>query len=138
IDPVLLAETLPIPDERAFSAVSDAEVDRVILTAAPWKAPDRYGVQMGFVHRAWPVISAWVREIFKSSVRLGTKPTPFKVNIATPIHKQAKKDKTSTKAWRPVENFEHILAKPLERLVADRLSYDAETLGFIDPSQYGG
>ncbi|KAJ6452527.1 hypothetical protein C8R47DRAFT_1229410 [Mycena vitilis] len=76
---------------------------------------------MGFIHRAWPEIAGWVREISgKSSIRLGDKPTPFQANVATPIHKRAKRDKTSTKAWRPVENLKHILAKPLERLIADR------------------
>ncbi|KAF7371808.1 reverse transcriptase [Mycena venus] len=41
------------------------------------------------------------------------------------------------KAWRPVENYEHILAKPLKRLVADRLSFDAESLGFLEEAQHG-
>ncbi|KAF8173856.1 hypothetical protein K438DRAFT_1850150 [Mycena galopus ATCC 62051] len=137
-DPIHLAKTIHIPNERPFIEVPDSEVDKVILSALPWKSPDHYGVQMGHVQQAWPVINRWVRIIFQVSVRLGAKPTPFKNNTATPIHKQAKKDKTSPKAWRPVENYEHILAKPLERLLADRLSFDAESLGFIDSSQYGG
>ncbi|KAF7371586.1 Transcription factor [Mycena venus] len=137
-DPIQLAKTIHIPDERPFIEVPDSEVDHAILSSSPWKAPDRYGVQMGHVQRAWPIINGWVREIFKASARLGIKPTPFKANVATPFHKQAKKDKTSPKAWRPVENYEHILAKPLERLIADRISFEAESLGFIDPSQYGG
>lgn len=93
---------------------------------------------MGYIHRAWPVIGDWVRLVFKSSVQLGAKPTPFEANTTTPTHKQGKKDKTSTKAWRPAKNYKHILAKPLEHLVADHLSFEAESLGFISPSQYGG
>jgi hypothetical protein len=69
---------------------------------------------------------------------LGIKPTSFKANLATPVHKAGKKDKTSPKAWRPVENFEHILAKPLERFIANRLSLEAESLGFLEDPQYGG
>ncbi|KAJ7107961.1 hypothetical protein C8R44DRAFT_576730, partial [Mycena epipterygia] len=122
----------PLPD------VTDAEVNKVILSSSPWKAPDSDGMQMGYIHRAWPVLGDWVRALYKASVRLGLKPTPFKSNIATPIPKPGKKDKSSTKAWRPVENYEHILAKPLERLVADRLSFDAESLGFLSNAQFGG
>jgi hypothetical protein len=83
-NPICLAESIPILNERPFIDVPDSEVDRVVLTASPWKAPDRYGLQMGHVQRAWPVIAEWVRELFKLSVRLGAKPTPFKANVATP------------------------------------------------------
>ncbi|KAJ7192305.1 hypothetical protein B0H12DRAFT_991627, partial [Mycena haematopus] len=117
---------------------TDTEIDTVILKSSPWKAADRYGIQMGFVQRGYPTLCSWIRAIFRASVILGAKPTPYKANTATPVPKPGKKDKTSPKAWRPVENFEHILAKPLERLIADRLSYDAESLNFLEKSQYGG
>ncbi|KAF7372363.1 reverse transcriptase [Mycena venus] len=53
-------------------------------------------------------------------------------------HKAGKKDKTSPKAWHPVENYKQILAKPLERLIGDRMSFDAESLGFLGDVQHGG
>ncbi|KAJ7677662.1 hypothetical protein B0H17DRAFT_1236198 [Mycena rosella] len=138
VDPISLAETTPITNEHEFFPITDEEVDAVIHKSLPWKAPDRYGIQMGYVQRAWPVIADWVRVVYKASVHLGTKPTPFKSNTATPIHKQGRKDKTSTKAWRPMENYEHILSKPLEHLLADRYSFEAESLGLMNPAQYGG
>ncbi|KAJ7705785.1 hypothetical protein B0H16DRAFT_1346045, partial [Mycena metata] len=93
---------------------------------------------MGHIQRGYSVLRDWICPIFKASVELGHKPTPFKSNTATPIHKMGKKNKTSTKAWRPVENFTRMLAKPLERLVRDRISFEAESLGFMDEAQYGG
>ncbi|KAJ7152513.1 hypothetical protein C8R46DRAFT_913110, partial [Mycena filopes] len=93
---------------------------------------------MGHIQRSYPVTRDWIRPIFKASVELGHKPISFKSNVATPVHKAGKKDKTSTKAWRPVENYKRILAKPLERLVSDRISFEAESLGFLDEAQYGG
>ncbi|KAJ7920375.1 hypothetical protein B0H13DRAFT_2422846 [Mycena leptocephala] len=69
-NPIDLAASLPILEERTFFDVTDTEVDKVILSASPWKAPDRYGLQMGFIQRGWPVIAERVREIFRSSVRL--------------------------------------------------------------------
>ncbi|KAJ7215024.1 hypothetical protein GGX14DRAFT_359877, partial [Mycena pura] len=93
---------------------------------------------MGHIQRGYSVLRDWIRLIFRASIVLGAKPSSFKSNMATPVHKAGKKDKTSPKSWRPVENYEYILAKPLERLVADRLSFDAESLGFLDKSQYGG
>ncbi|KAJ7144342.1 hypothetical protein C8R44DRAFT_725289 [Mycena epipterygia] len=35
-------------------------IDAVIKSSSPWKAPDRYGIQMGFVQRAYPVIGDWI------------------------------------------------------------------------------
>jgi hypothetical protein len=137
-DPRSLAETIPIPHERTFTPPTDTEIDNVIMSSAPWKAPDRYGIQMGFIQRGYSVLREWIRPVFRASVILGAKPTAYKANVATPVHKAGKKDKTSPKAWRPVENFEHALAKPLERLVADRISFKAESLGFIENAQYGG
>ncbi|KAJ6505700.1 hypothetical protein C8R47DRAFT_967797, partial [Mycena vitilis] len=93
---------------------------------------------MGHIQRGYSVLGTWIRTIFSASVVLGTKPTSFKANIATPIHKVSKTDKTSPKAWRPVENHEHILSKPLERLVADRIGFEAESLNILDADQYGG
>lgn len=94
--------------------------------------------QWDLIQRGYSRLRDWIRPIFKASVALGVKHTPLKFNIATPVHKAGKKDKTSPKTRRPVENFEHILAKPLERLIADRLSLEAELLGFLDAAQHGG
>ncbi|KAJ7138775.1 hypothetical protein C8R43DRAFT_955249 [Mycena crocata] len=102
VDPMSLAETIPIKNEWPLLPVTDSEVDAVIFSSSPWKAADRHGVQMGHIHRTWPVIpeiADRVRNICKASVCLGTKPAVFNANTAPPIHKQGKKDKTSTKAW---------------------------------------
>ncbi|KAF8146710.1 hypothetical protein K438DRAFT_1990310 [Mycena galopus ATCC 62051] len=88
--------------------------------------------------RGYPLLCEWIRAIYRASLVLGVKPTPFKANVATPIHKAGKKDKTSPKAWCPVENYEHILAKPLEGLVTNRISFDAESLGLLQDAQHGG
>ncbi|KAF8146700.1 hypothetical protein K438DRAFT_1780712 [Mycena galopus ATCC 62051] len=136
--PISLAEIIPIAAERPLTPPTDSEIDNVISSSPPWREPDRYGIQMGNVQRAYPVLCVWIRAIFRTSVVLGTKPTPYKANTATLVHKAGKKDKTSPKAWRPVENFEHVLAKPLERLIADHLSFDAESMNFLDNAQYGG
>ncbi|KAJ7177337.1 hypothetical protein C8R43DRAFT_872497, partial [Mycena crocata] len=138
VDPIALAETINITNERPFQEATDGEIDAVIKSSSPWKAPDTRGVQMGHVQRGYPVLRPWILAIYKASLRMGAEPRPFKSNVATPVHKPGKKDKTSPKAWRPVENYENILAKPLERLVADCLSYEAESLGFLDKAQYGG
>jgi hypothetical protein len=93
---------------------------------------------MGFVRRAWPVIAPWVRSIFIASVRLGLYPHRLKSSNAIPTHKPAKKDKTSPKAYRPVEQHAEVLAKPLERLMANRITFEAESRGLLQESQFGG
>ncbi|KAJ7057911.1 hypothetical protein C8F01DRAFT_1085765, partial [Mycena amicta] len=110
-DPVSLAESIPIINERPFVPPTNAEIDNATYNAGT------------------SVLGDWIRALFRASLVLGTKPTPFKRNIATPLPKAGKKDKTSPKAWRPVENHEHALAKSLERLVADRIGFEVESLG---------
>ncbi|KAF7372197.1 reverse transcriptase [Mycena venus] len=39
-DPIALAKSITITDERPLTPPSDSEIDSVILSAAPWKAPD--------------------------------------------------------------------------------------------------
>ncbi|KAJ7183362.1 hypothetical protein C8R46DRAFT_828782, partial [Mycena filopes] len=106
--------------------VTDEEVREAIWAGDPWKAPDSHGIQMGFIHRGWPVIADWITHLFKASVALGLVPIRLKSSDALPTLKPAKKDKTSPKSYRPVEHHGEALAKPLERLVAKRISHEAE------------
>ncbi|KAJ7035775.1 hypothetical protein C8F04DRAFT_930090, partial [Mycena alexandri] len=65
-------------------------------------------------------------------------PTELKASNTIPTHKPAKKDKSSSKAWRPVEQHASVLAKPLERLMPNRISFLPETCGVFDRDEYGG
>ncbi|KAJ7761781.1 hypothetical protein B0H16DRAFT_1312123, partial [Mycena metata] len=125
-------------EERETEEVTEEEVRRAVWAGDDWKAPDSLGLQMGFVRRGWPVLAPAVCAIFKASVRLGLYLTSLKESNAIPTHKPAKKDKSSPKAWRPVEQHAAVLAKPLERLVADRVMFRAEGRSILDRDQYGG
>ncbi|KAJ7017298.1 hypothetical protein C8F04DRAFT_927168, partial [Mycena alexandri] len=102
------------------------------------KAPDSKGMQIGFMRRGWPILASWVSSIFKASIALGLYPTGLKALNTIPTHKPAKRDKSSPKAWRPVEQHTSVLAKPLERLMANQIAFTAETRGILDSDQYGG
>ncbi|KAJ7031693.1 hypothetical protein C8F04DRAFT_890313, partial [Mycena alexandri] len=118
--------------------VTDEEVWAVIWTGEDWKAPDSNGLQIGYVRLGWAVLTPAVTMAFKASISLGIYPTWFKASNAVPTHKPAKKDKSNPKAWRPVEQHAKVLAKPLERLMANRMAFAAESLGIFDRDQYGG
>ncbi|KAJ7024086.1 hypothetical protein C8F04DRAFT_887735, partial [Mycena alexandri] len=117
---------------------TDEEVEKAVFGCGPWKAPDSHGVQMGFIHRGWPVLGEWIRRVFKSSVALGLFPNRLKASDALPTPKPAKKDKTHPKAYRPVEHHGEALAKPLEALMARRISHEAEVGGMLREEQFGG
>ncbi|KAJ7034005.1 hypothetical protein C8F04DRAFT_1260256 [Mycena alexandri] len=59
-----------IKEERGLEEVTDGEVDTAVFGCGPWKAADSHGMQMGFIHRGWPVLGDWVRHVFKASVAL--------------------------------------------------------------------
>ncbi|KAJ7042275.1 hypothetical protein C8F04DRAFT_1295210 [Mycena alexandri] len=89
-----MVDRLVVVEERALEAVTDEEVETAVFECGPWKAPDAHGVQMGFIHRGWPVVGGWVRHVFKSSIALGLSPNRLKASDALPTLKPAKKDKT--------------------------------------------
>ncbi|KAJ7777371.1 hypothetical protein B0H16DRAFT_1225455, partial [Mycena metata] len=117
---------------------TEEEVEKAVFGCGPWKAPDSHGIQMGFIHRGWPVLGEWVSHVFKSSVSLGLFPNRLKASDALPTLKPAKKDKTHPKSYRPVEHHGEVLAKPLEALVARRISHEAEAGGMLREEQFGG
>jgi hypothetical protein len=127
-----LVASLDVAEGAEAWEVTDEEVEAVIWGGDAWKAPDTHGVQMGFIRAGWPAIGGRVCQIFKVSVHLGLYPTPLKSSNAIPTAKAGKKDKTSPKAYRPVEQHAEALAKPLERLIANRISYEAETRGLLE------
>ncbi|KAF7338971.1 reverse transcriptase [Mycena venus] len=113
-----MVKGLRIVEERAMAEVADAGVESAVWACGEWKAPDSHGIQMASVH-------------------LGLYPLRLKATNAAPTPKP-NKGKTSPKAYRPVEQHAEALGKPLERLMADRISYEAETLGLFQEEQLGG
>lgn len=117
--------------------VTYVEVEKAIMSGDPWKALDSHGVEIGFVRHAWPIIGPCIRAIFQSSVCLGFEPTHFKASNAIPTFKHGKTDKTAVKSWRPVEQHAEVLARPLERIVANRISFEVGSLGLVSESRSG-
>ncbi|KAJ7768214.1 hypothetical protein B0H16DRAFT_1308049, partial [Mycena metata] len=133
-----MVDALVIKDERALAPVTEEEVQAAVFAGDDWEAPDIHGLQIGYVRRRWGVLAPFVGSIFQASVSLGLYPTRLRPSIAIPTHKAARKDKSSPKAWRPVEQHTEVLAKPLERLMACRIAFQAESRGTLDRDQYGG
>ncbi|KAJ6561402.1 hypothetical protein DFH09DRAFT_1082871 [Mycena vulgaris] len=60
-----LAASIPITHEHPFIEVTDAEVDEIIRSAAPWKAPDSQGMQMGYIQflsKAATIAIQWAKD----------------------------------------------------------------------------
>ncbi|KAJ7683691.1 hypothetical protein B0H17DRAFT_1204989 [Mycena rosella] len=73
-------EGLRIMEERAMEGVTDEEVDEVVRSSEPWKAPDSHGIQMGLY------------------------PTRLKQSNTIPTYKAGKKDKPARSRTTPWSN----------------------------------
>ncbi|KAJ7704037.1 hypothetical protein B0H17DRAFT_1127061 [Mycena rosella] len=115
----VLVEELVIEDKRALAVVTNEVVDVVVMSGEPWKAADP--MDLPSISDSTPLY-----------------PTRLKRSNNILTHKASKKDKTSPKLYRPVEQHAEALAKPLERLRANRPTFDTESLGILHKDQFGG
>ena len=93
------------------------------LLAAVWK-------------QIWPVVKHRVLQLFQTSLAAGILPTQWRHARIIPLKKPEKGNYTTAKAWRPISLLA-TLGKILESVVAERVSYAAETFGLLPANHFG-
>lgn len=112
------------------------EVERAVSTAKPWKAPGHDGLPAMVWKQIWPAVKERVLELFQTSLSEGTLPAQWKQAKIIPLKKPNKGDYTVPKAWRPISLLP-TLGKLLEAVIAERISYMAETSGLLPANHFG-
>jgi hypothetical protein len=72
-----------------------------------------------------------------ASINTGHFPTPFKTTTTVIIRKPTKPDYTKPNAYCPIA-LENTMGKIIESIMAEMLSYIAETHQLLPPKHYGG
>jgi hypothetical protein len=112
------------------------EVERKVFAASSWKAPGDDGLPVVVWKHIWPVVKERVLQLFQTSLATGILPTQWKEARIIPLQKPEKGNYTIAKAWRPISLLS-TLGKILESVVAERISYLAETFGLLPANHFG-
>ena len=112
------------------------EVQQKVFAASSWKAPGDDGLPTGAWKQVWPVVKERVLHLFQTSLATGILPTQWRQAKIIPLKKPEKPNYTIAKAWRPISLLA-TLGKILESVVAERISYVAETFALLPANHFG-
>ena len=112
------------------------EVEQKLFAASSWKAPGDDGLPVVVWKQIWPVVKGRVLHLFQTSLATGIFPTQWKQAQIIPLKKPEKGNYTIAKAWRPISLLP-TLGKILESVVAERISYLAETHRLLPVNHFG-
>ena len=112
------------------------EVERKVFATSGWKAPGDDGLPAAVWKQIWPVVKHRVLQLFQTSLAAGILPTQWRHARIIPLKKPEKGKYTTAKAWRPISLLA-TLGKILESVVAERVSYAAETFGLLPANHFG-
>ena len=113
------------------------ELQKVIFSSSTKKAsgPDRIGFLI--IQKAYSTIPELFFQLYYKLIKLGFHPTCWKDSIGVIIKKFNKDDYSNPKSYRIVSLL-NCLGKISEKIVAERLSYIAETTDLLYFDQIGG
>lgn len=134
IDNVTYPEQLPFPE------IPRHEIESVIRSTPPDKAPGEDTIPNSFWHKtvSIPVVLDTLYQIYNACIRTGYNPSHFQRSITVVLRKGGKdRDYRTPKAYRPVALL-NTVGKFLEAIVARRISYTMEEEGLLPRSHLGG
>jgi ribonuclease HI len=126
----------PTLDELPMDAVTEAEVQRAVFAASPHKTPGIDDIPAFLWQQTWPILKHHIVTLFQLSIQSSSLPQAWKIAKIIPLRKPGKPDYTAPKAYRPISLLA-TLGKCLESLVAERISYLAETHNLLPKNHFG-
>jgi ribonuclease HI len=120
-----------------FPNVTEQEVLEAIQNMSPDKAPGPDGIPNRLLHLLAPIITPILTQIFDACVRLGYNPSHFQDGITVAMKKPGKRDLRIPKSYRPVALL-NTIAKVLEAVIAQRISYAVERYKLLPNTHLGG
>lgn len=112
------------------------ETKDTIFHAQPFKALGPDGLPAVMWKELWPAVGAWIHSLFTASIEHSSIPQAWRQAKIVPLRKPGKDDYRVAQAYRPISLLS-TLAKALETVVANKMSYLAETHSLLPKNQFG-
>ena len=126
-------------DDLPFTDITPEEVRDAIFKSKSNSAPGHSQISYQVLKWAWSNDTGQIHiiSLMQKCLRKGYHPKSWRKAIAVAIPKPNKPDYSNPRAYRLITLLE-CLAKVLERIVANRLTFIAGSLNLIPPNQFGG
>jgi hypothetical protein len=128
--------TYPSP-VTCHQKITPHQIQRALDKISPKKAPGPDEITNRVLKKTAEVIHPHMLALAQASINIGHFPTPFKTTTTVIIRKPTKPDYTKPNAYRPIA-LENTMGKIIESIMAEMLSYIAETHQLLPPQHYGG
>ena len=128
------------PEQLSFPEIPRHEIERVIRSMPPDKAPGEDSIPNSFWHQiiSIPTVLDTLYQIYNACIQIGYNPSHFQRSITVVLRKAGTdRDYTTPKAYRPVALL-NTIGKFLEAIVARRISYAMESEGLLPRGHLGG
>ncbi|KAK9594981.1 hypothetical protein V6Z93_010714 [Aspergillus fumigatus] len=127
----------PAPAEILWEPITKEEIYRSLKAAKGTTAPGEDGIPTLVWKHLWKYLQTAITHIFAKSVELAYYPRRWKQARIVVLRKPGKPDYTVPGAYRPISLL-NTLGKVLEAVMAQRLSFWAETYKLLPETQFRG
>jgi len=117
--------------------VTHKQVERAVGKLSPDKAPGPDEIANVVLKKAYATLQRHLHSLVQASLQLNHFPEAFKTTTTVVLRKPMKPDYTKPNAYRPIA-LENTLGKVIESVVAEILSYLAETHNLLPQQHFGG
>ncbi|KAF8632101.1 hypothetical protein AX17_004926 [Amanita inopinata Kibby_2008] len=136
VDPNQPDDPPPIPP-RPFIPFSHEEVSHTLANTSNTSALGQSGSPYRLIKWALRSNPYLIMDFINACIAQGTHPQAFKVGIIAVVPKPRKADSSNQHSYRPIALLE-CLGKLVEKIVAQRLTYEAGRENLIPTNQFGG
>jgi Reverse transcriptase (RNA-dependent DNA polymerase) len=133
VDPSLPTDPLPLPP-RPIHPVSAAEISAALSPTSNSSAPGPSGIGYKLLKWAFAASPSCFTSLFTACLVVGVHPWHDAIVVVVP--KPSKPDYAEAKAYQPIALLE-TCSKLLEKIVANRLLTDLNSLSLLSPLQFG-
>ena len=132
----LLLDSPPL-NPREFSAIPLNEVENALQTTSNSSSPGISQISYKFIKFSFPHISSFFISLLNSILDFSYHPILWRQALVVVIPKPNKNDYSSPRSYRPISLLE-CFSKLLEKIIANRISFDTVHNNIIPPNQFGG